>query len=159
MTQSPQQTHEPEIVTLDPSPVALVRETVRLDALPQFFGRAFATVGATVGRQGVAFAGPPLGIYYGMPSETVDVGAGFPTVSPVTPDAGVIADTLPGGRAVQLLHEGPYDQMEATYGRLMAWMASQQLTPRPVMWECYLNEPDPAKPEATQTLIVWPLAE
>lgn len=153
------QTHAPEIVTLQPSPAALMRETVRLDALAPFFERAFTTVAGTVGRQGGTLTGAPIAVYYGMPSETVDVGAGFPTAGPITPDAGVVAETLPGGRAVQLLHEGPYEQLESTYGRLMGWLAGEQLTPGPVMWECYLNEPDPAAPEATRTLIVWPLAE
>lgn len=53
---------------------------------------------------------------------------------------------------------GTYDAMQDTYGRLLAWLAEQGLTPGPVMWESYLTEPDPAHPEATKTLIVWPLA-
>ena len=47
--------------------------------------------------------------------------------------------------------------MQETYGRLMAWLGEQGVAPGPLMWECYLNEPDPARPEASQTLIVWPL--
>ena len=62
------------------------------------------------------------------------------------------------GRAAQVLHEGPYDEMSVTYGRLMEWFAEQGLTPAPMMWESYLNEPDPAAPEEAKTLIVWPIA-
>lgn len=58
-----------------------------------------------------------------------------------------------------MLHEGTYDGMVITYGRLMEWFTEQGLTPGPLMWESYLNEPDPAAPEATRTLIVWPIAE
>jgi len=148
----------PEIVSLEPRPAALLRETVRMDALVEYFDRAFHTVARVAGEQGVSFAGPPVGVYFGMPSETVDVGAGFPTDRPVTPDAGVTAETLPGGRAVQLLHVGTYDALVDSYGRLMAWVEAQGLTPGPLMWEVYLTEPDPAAPEATRTLIVWPLA-
>ena len=150
--------HDPEVVTLEPQPVALLRETVRMDALTDFFDRAFHAVARTAGAQGMAPAGPPLGVYFGMPGETVDVGAGFPTHIPVTPDAGVTPETLPGGRAVQVLHVGSYGALQATYGRLMAWVAEQGLTPGPLMWETYLTEPDDSDPEATQTLIVWPLA-
>ena len=152
-------THQPEIVTLEPRPVALVRETVRMDALPDFFGKAFGAVARAAGLQGIALAGPPLGVYFGMPSDTVDVGAGFPTVAPLNPDADVAALTLPGGQAAQVLHEGTYDEMTVTYGRLMEWFAEQGLTPGPLMWESYLNEPDPAAPEASRTLIVWPIAQ
>ena len=153
------QTHQPEIVTLDPHPVALVREIVRMDALPPFFGRAFGAVARAAGLQGVPLAGPPTAVYFGMPTETVDVGAGFPTVGGVTPDADVVPQTLPGGRAAQVLHEGAYDEMAVTYGRLMEWFAEQGLTPAPMMWESYLNDPDPAAPEEAKTLIVWPIAE
>lgn len=152
------ETPAPEIITLEPQPVALLRETVRMDALPDYFGRAFTSAARVAGMQGVPLAGPPVGVYYGMPSETADVGAGFPTAVAISPDAGVSAETLPGGRAAQVLHVGSYDSMQQTYGRLMAWLAEQGLTPGQVMWEVYLTEPDPAHPEATQTLIVWPLA-
>ena len=150
--------HAPEIVTLEPRPVALLRETVRMDALTAYYDRAFHTVMSTVGAQGVSIAGPPVGVYYGMPSETVDVAAGFPTDRPIAPDAGVTPETLPGGRAAQILHVGSYDALQETYGRLQQWLGEQGLTPGPVMWETYLTEPDDAHPEATQTLIVWPLA-
>lgn len=153
------QTHQPEIVTLDPRPVALVREKVSMDALADFFGRAFGAVARAAGLQDVPLAGPPLGVYFGTPTDTVDVGAGFPTAGPLSQDDDVVALTLPGGRAVQVLHEGTYEGMALTYDRLMRWVAEQELTLDPLMWEVYLTEPDPTAPEATRTLIVWPITE
>lgn len=153
---SPSQT--PELVELEPQTFALLREVVPMDALPPYFDRAFHAVASVLGAQGLAIAGPPVGVYFGMPTDTVDVGAGFPTDRPITDADGVTGIVVPGGRAVQVLHVGSYDTMEATYDRLMAWVGAEQLTPGPLMWEAYLTEPDPAAPEATQTLIVWPLA-
>ena len=149
----------PQIVTLEPQPAALLREVVAMSDLPGFFGRAFGAAAQAAGVQGVRLAGPPLGVYFGMPGATVDVGAGFPTDRPVAADGGVASVTLPGGRAAQLLHHGPYDGLPASYDRLIAFLGEQRLTPGPVMWEAYLNEPDQAHPEATETLIVWPLAD
>ncbi|CAN5160062.1 hypothetical protein BH11ACT4_BH11ACT4_07320 [soil metagenome] len=94
-----------------------------------------------------------------MPTDTVDVGAGFPSATLPAPADGVTGEMLPGGRAVQVLHQGSYDTLHETYDRLMPWLAEQGLTPGPVMWESYLNEPQPESPDATRTLIVWPLAE
>lgn len=150
--------HTPTIVTLEPQHVALLRETVRMDALPAFFDRGFHAVAGVARGQGVSIADAPVGVYFGMPSETVDVGVGFPTDRAITPDAGVTPDTLPGGPAAQVVHEGSYDSMAGTYERLMAWLAEQGRTPGPLMWESYLTEPDPDHPEAIRTLIVWPLA-
>lgn len=152
------ETYEPEIVTLEPRPVALLRETVAMSELTDYFTRAFTTVAGTVARQGAAIIGPPVGVYYGMPTETVDVGAGFPTDRPVSPTDGVTAEVLPGGRVAQIMHAGSYDEMESTYGRLTEWLAAQGLAPGPVMWESYLTEYDPAAPDATRTLIDWPIA-
>lgn len=157
-TSSPQPA-TPELVTLQPQPSAVVREVVPIADLPAWFGRAFDAVLRTIGQQGIVPVGPPFGLYFGMPTETVDVAAGFPTDRLVTPDSGVTGWTLPGGRAVQLLHVGSYDQMQATYAHLMAWLEEQQLAVADLMWEVYLSEPDLAHPETTRTLIVWPLAE
>ena len=126
-------TSEPEIVTLATVPVAVVREVVPMSELTGFFGRAYRTVAETLGRQGIAMTGPPVGIYFGMPTDTVEVAAGFPTDRPVKAENGVIAETLPGGRAAQVLHVGSYDSMQQTYSRLMAWLEDQKLNGGPVI--------------------------
>ena len=146
---------DPAIVELEPATAAVVRETVSMTALAEFFGRVFPATMAAAQAQGIELSGPPIAIYYGMPTDTVDVAGGFPTAEPVATDAGITSADLPGGRAVQVLHVGPYDTLEQTYGRLMAWIGEQGLTPGDVMWESYLN--DPEESETAETLIVWPL--
>lgn len=150
---------EPQLVTLEPVTLAALRETVPMNALPAFFGRAFNATYAAAQQQGIPVVGPPLGIYYSMPTDTVDVAAGFPTARPVAASGGVTPVELPGGRAAQVLHRGPYDTMEQTYNRLLAWVAERGLKAAKIMWESYLNEPLPDAPEATETLITWPLEE
>ena len=149
---------DPQIVILGPADAAVLRETVPMDALGEFFNRAFHATMAAAQAQGVPVVGPPFGMYFGMPSDTVDVAAGFPTASPVTERDGVTAVELPGGQAAQVLHVGSYDDLEKTYGRLMAWLGQQGLEPGPRMCESYLNEPDPDHPESAETLVTWPLA-
>jgi len=68
----------PQIVTLTEQPAALLREVVPMADLSAFFGRAFSAAARAAGEQGVRLAGPPIGVYFGMPTTTVDVGAGFP---------------------------------------------------------------------------------
>lgn len=151
---------EPEIVTLTAVPVAVVREVVPMNELTGFFGRAYQSVAEALGRQRITMTGPPLGIYYGMPTDTVDVAAGFPTDRPVNAEDGVIAETLPGGRAAQIVHVGSYDSLQQTYGRLTSWLEDQKLTGGPLMWESYLTEPKPGGDQRDMlTRITWPLAE
>lgn len=65
--------------------VATVRRVVPMEELPGFFAEAFHAVAAAVEKGGGTIVGPPFGLYHGMPTETVDVTAGFPIVGgPVT---------------------------------------------------------------------------
>jgi len=82
-----------------------------------------------------------MAVYFGRPSDDV-----------------VTAETLPGGRAAQIVHVGSYDSMGQTYSRLMAWLAQQELSGGPVMWETYLTEPTSGGDQDTMlTRITWPL--
>lgn len=149
---------EPQVVELVPQECAIVRETVPMDELPAFFSRAFQRTMASAASQGRQVVGPPFGIYFGMPSGTVDVAAGFPVDGPIEADGDVSPHQLPGGRAAELLHIGSYDSLQESYGRLSAWMGAQNLAPGEIMWESYLNEPQPDDPDATRTMITWPVA-
>jgi effector-binding domain-containing protein len=142
---------------------AVVRETVPMNALRDFFGRAFSAVMATVQEQHVQLAGPPFALYRGMPTDVVDVEAGFPLAAPFKnaggEDATVVAGSLPAGRAYEAMHVGPYESLQHTYGAIMARMQKDGASPGEAMWEYYLTdpgvEPDPSK---WQTLVVWPVA-
>ena len=148
-----------EKLQLEPRTVIGMHETVPMAALTDFFGRAFHAVGAELQRLYVAAQGPPLAIYHGTPTDTVDVVAGFPVGGPVDPAAPVAVTTLAGGPAVATIHTGSYDSMGETYGALTAWMSEHGLTPGTDMWEEYLVGPDSGTdPAGWQTRIVWPLA-
>lgn len=152
---------DPEVVTLPPMTVAVLRETAPMDALPQFFKRAYVAVGASLASRGIRISGPPMGIYHGMPTETADVSAGYPIEGEIDAPDGVHTETLPGGRAAQLLHVGLYDTLDQSYAKLVSWMTEQGLTPGPLIWETYLTEAPGAggDPESTQTRITWSLLE
>ena len=151
---------EPRVVSVAPATVAVLRETVPMAGLRDYYDRAYHTVMRVVQERGAAPTGPPVGIYYSMPTETVDVAAGFPVDHEVPPADGVTTDTLPGGRAVQVEHHGPYDSMVQTYTRLLEWVQAQGLSLGQVMWETYVTDPTPeVDPESMVTLITWPLAD
>jgi effector-binding domain-containing protein len=151
--------NEPEIITLPATTVAVVHDVVPMSEISDFFGRAFQTVSDTLDKQGIAITGPPIGVYFGMPADTVEVAAGFPTAQAVTAEDEVVAETLPGGQVAQVMHVGSYDSLQQSYGRLMAWLESQNLRGGTVMWESYLTEPGPGQSQDTMlTRISWPLA-
>lgn len=122
--------------------VATIRRKVPMGELPTFFGTAYEQVMAAVTQAGGRIGGPPFGWYHGLPTDLIDVSAGFPVVGDVhTPDGGVRVHERPAGRAVTGMHVGPYDALPQTYVELEKFAAEQGVTPRGEMWEEYLSEP------------------
>jgi effector-binding domain-containing protein len=79
-----------------------------------------------------------------------------PVSTPVEPAGDVVPSTLPGGRAVEAVHIGPYDTMGETYGQPEQWMVGQRLVPGKVVWESYLSDPEREPDPATwRTVVHW----
>jgi effector-binding domain-containing protein len=47
----------------------------------------------------------------------------------------------PAGRAVRVVHRGPYDRMGPTYEKLAAWIAAHAMVEGRVSWEQYISDP------------------
>lgn len=146
-----------EIVDVPTETVATVRRVVPVAEIKEFFDSAYGTVAEAVGAAGGRVSGPPFGWYHGMPTDTIDVAAGFPVSGDVhTPDGGIHLVERPGGRAVVGMHVGPYDTLGETYGELMRQVEAQSLTLRGDFWEEYLSPPQ-GDPATWQTRIVIPV--
>lgn len=159
-TPDPSTSDGPRTREIVPLTVAAVRETVPMDQLRDFYDRAYRRVAEALGRQGLAPAGPALGIYFGRSDEAVDVAAGFPTAAPFVPDGEVREVTLPGGRIAEVVHHGAYDELGRTYRALEEWMHEEGLVPGGLVWEAYLTMPTPgADPAGMMTKLSWMLAE
>jgi len=159
---NPEKTPDIKSTQLEEQPTAVLRETVPMNALKEFFGRAYQAVMAAAEQQQVQLAGPPFALYHGTPTDVVDVEAGFPVAAPLPwpgSEGGVTAGYLPAGRAMEAMHVGPYEKLPETYKAIAGKMQAGGLTPGNLMWEYYLTdpaaEPDPG---AWKTLVVWPVA-
>lgn len=140
--------HSPEIVSLDPQPTAVVRDTVRMDQLTDFYDSAFGSVVHALTAQGA----PPrdaFGLYLSQPAETVDLEVGFVTDREVDAVEGVVPSTLPGGEVARMTHLGSYDSLGQSWGQLVAWVGEQGRRPAGPMWEVYVTEPSPDADPAT----------
>lgn len=152
-------TADTEVIMLEPIPVAVRRETVQMDQIRNYFDDVYGAVAAVAGEQGVGLSGPAVAVYRGMPTDTVDVAAGFPTQRPIEASGMIAADELPGGLAARHIHRGSYDGLAGAYQALVAWMEEHGHTPGLLYWEVYVTEPSPeANPDDMVTEIVWPLA-
>ena len=151
---------DPRVVTTEPLVLAAIRETVAMSDIHIFFDRGFGELMQVLGAQGAAPTGPGLAIYWGMPTTTVDLSVAFPTADRIAPSGRVAPTDLPARRAVELVHEGGYDTLHQTHGRLQEWLEAQGLVHGDVMWESYLTQPTPdADPADMRTRVTWTLAD
>ncbi len=147
-----------ERIELEPRTFVGLHDVVPMTELTDFFGRAYTVTGAEIEKQGVEQAGPPISMYHGIPTDTIDITAGFPVNQPITPANGTVVATLSGGPAIETIHTGSYDSMTGTYNDLMTWLEEQHIAVPEDMWEEYLIGPDTeADPATWQTRIVIPL--
>lgn len=154
------------MVTIEPQPrliktqeqrTAVIRERVAMTGLTDFFSRAFNAVMAAAQAQHASPIGPPFALYHGMPTDTVDVEAGFPITPNFTGTGEVIAHKLPESEAFEAMHRGPYTTLQETYALILERMSAAGKTPSDTMWEFYLSDPEKQPNPATwQTRVVWP---
>jgi DNA-binding transcriptional MerR regulator len=102
-------------------------------------GKNLGTLGRLAGRQ---IAGGPLSLYYDAEfKETeADIEVAFPVRKPIRGE-GIESRILPGGKAVTLIHRGPYSEIGRTYRRIFDYLGERNLRPSIPSREVYLKGP------------------
>jgi effector-binding domain-containing protein len=150
---------EPELVSLGPATTAVIRGTVPPTGLRDFFDESFRTLPQVLADQRVSVLSPAFALYHGIPVDAFDLEAGFVTDRPVQPAHGVVAGSLPGGRAARLTHFGSFDGLGSSWERLDSWIRRQGLSAGSQRWETYVTRPSPEMdPRDLRTDLTWPLA-
>ena len=154
---------EPDVVSAPALVTAVVRDTVPMAALRDFFDVSFRDLARVLAAQGIVVVGPAFGRYrgpLGAPGDTIDIEVGFVTDRAVRPDGSVVPGALPGGRTARLTHAGAFDGLAASWERLRAWIEEQGLAPRTDRWEVYVTQPAPETDPATlRTELNWPVSD
>jgi effector-binding domain-containing protein len=150
-------------ITVEDQPtarVAVLRERVAMDALPEFYDRAYRLVAEEVAAAGLTITGPAFGWYRDMPTDTVDLAAGFwvgaEEVGPL--GRGVEVVELAGGPAAVAVHVGGYDGLPGAWSELRTWFSDQTAQMRDDFLEVYVTDPsEVAAPDLNETRLVLPL--
>lgn len=149
-----------EIRTVDERPTVAIRTTTTGEMLPRILGEGYGEIMQYLERTpGIETAGPPFSLYHNMDMDHLDVELGFPVSGTPRAEGRIGPSRLPGGRAVVAIHVGPYETLEKTYTKAMAYMEREGLKPAELMYEMYLNDPDEVPPEQLQTEVYFPLRE
>ena len=153
-------------VEVPPAVAVQLPVTCAPDAIAAEMPKAFATLGAFIARHGLVCEGPPRAIYTSW-GATASFTLAFPIAAPPsTPDHQdkVVIGPLAGGRALRIVHHGPYNTIRETYGQIDAWLRERGAIRTEAdwsryrgMWEEYVNEPGQVPDEDLKTNIYLPL--
>lgn len=102
-------------------------------------GTGFGRLGKAVGRH---ISGKPLTLYYD--GEYREDDADFEPCFPIRKEvavAGISVRTLQGGRALTLIHRGPYDQLGRSYAKILQAASERKLSLLRPSREIYLKGP------------------
>ncbi|MEW6305075.1 MAG: MerR family transcriptional regulator [Verrucomicrobiota bacterium] len=121
--------------TLEPMIVAGVRMRGKYSDC----GKGFSQIGRKLGRH---LAGPALCLYYDCEYQEDD--ADFEpcmALRQAVEAEGISVRTLPGGRCVTLVHQGPYEQLGRSYAKILEHVKRKQIPITLPSREVYLKGP------------------
>lgn len=133
-----------ETVHTKSQPMIFVRRTSAMapESIGKAMAEAFDALGAFVGKNNVAVAGPALAIYHDYSETGVTMDVGLPVADGDLKGAGEVqVGETPGGKALKAVHRGPYDKLRETYDALGKQMEESGIPTPTYSWEVYLNEP------------------
>lgn len=150
-------TYQCQLIDRPTQPTLVIRTRASVQMMPQVLGQAWGAILQHAGQSGVQPSGPPFVAYHNMDMQDLDLEIGFPFAQQLKGEGEVLAGEIPGGKAAECLHVGPYDQLGATYGALQQWMTANGYTPSGAAYEFYLNDPQSTPAAELRTQVVFPL--
>jgi effector-binding domain-containing protein len=116
--------------------------------LSQSLAAAYKEIGAYMAERGIEMRAQPMAITRIHDDSSYDVEAAIP-VRLEDPNGLEGADSVgrvrvgqsPAGRALRVIHHGPYESMAPSYGKLAAWAAAHGVSEGRVSWEQYISDP------------------
>jgi effector-binding domain-containing protein len=141
---------EVEVIEVRPEAILYVSTTAASgsDDLASSLAAGYREIIAFMTEHGIEMAAQPLAITRIHDDESYHVEAAIPVRLEGLDrlqDSGaagrVRVGRSPAGRALRVIHHGPYDRMAPTYERLAAWMAAHGMAEGRAFWEQYISDP------------------
>jgi DNA gyrase inhibitor GyrI len=157
---------DPVEVHVPPARAAQVDRECPMDRIKAATESGFGELMQFVREHGLQPSGAPRSIYSESSPERVRFTLALPVAGPVPEGTtgAVRAGELEGGRMLRFTHQGPYEGLADTYGRITGWliehgwMESEADWPRFMpMYEEYVSDPDDTPPDRLVTHIFLPL--
>jgi effector-binding domain-containing protein len=148
-TESPVESVQSQMVDVAPRPVLITKGEGKWDDAAKVLSDGIGKVAAAAQKAGLAANGRPLVVF----TKTDDNGFQFQAMLPLVkaPDGktkladGVEGGSSPEGKALKFEHRGSYDEIDATYEAITAYLDEKGLDTRNLFIEEYLTDLKPAE--------------
>ncbi len=122
---------------------AMIRQTVVMKDIPDFFTANFGLIYGTVTKQGGQPVGAPCGIYFSWDEKTqsTDMAAAVPIAKKKEFGQGIEILVLPKTKAYQIDYYGPYEKSMLAYLAFEKYCKENGLVQKSFMIEEYLTDP------------------
>lgn len=155
---------EVEIVEVEPVDILYVVSEAGPDSsdITASLAAAYQEITAYMAEQGVEVAAQPMAITRIGEQGRYEVEAAIPATLPASLPAlasRVRVGRSPAGRAVRVVHRGPYESMGPTYEKLAAWIAAHAMEEGRVSWEQYISDPGETPEEELITHIYFRIGD
>jgi effector-binding domain-containing protein len=133
-----------QTVTVDARPAAVIKGQGKWEDAAKTLSDALASLNDAVGKAGLAVNGRPFAVF----TKTDDAGFSFEAMAPLSaaPEGapklpeGVSIGASPAGKALKFQHRGAYDEIEATYEAIAAYLDEKGLDTKDLIIEEYLTD-------------------
>lgn len=133
-----------QTVTVDARPAAVIKGQGKWEDAAKTLSDAIAKLNDAVAKAGLAANGRPIAVF----TKTDDAGFSFEAMAPLSaaPEGapklpeGVSIGASPAGKALKFQHRGAYDEIEATYEAIAAYLDEKGLDTKDLIVEEYLTD-------------------
>ncbi len=147
-----------ELTQQSPRHFVGIRRKVHTSELPAYFAEVLPKVMSWAHSRGIAPASAPIAVWCGMDMESgiADVHAGCFVEGEVEGEGEITAGVTSGGDVLRVVHQGGYDTMGQSWGRVFG--RASELGRRPgTGWEIYVDDPGAVPAEELHTEIYLPV--
>ena len=117
---------------------------------------AYREISEFMARHEIEMTAQPLAITRAWDDRAYEFDAAIPVeMKDVALEGRIRSGESPSGRAVRVIHRGPYDRMSPSYEKLAAYMAAHGLKEGRISWEHYISDPGETPPEDLVTHIYY----
>ncbi|MCB9235815.1 MAG: SRPBCC family protein [Bacteroidia bacterium] len=137
-------------------PSISIRQTTTQENMSEDFANMMSSLQGYLTAQGNEADGPFWAVWYTW-GETIDVECGISVKGKVEGNGTIKATNSPSGKALSVVHKGPYEGLEAVHNAINEYILAMGYVVNGPPFEIYLNDPKAVQPEDIMTSVNYPI--